>query len=135
MNKKTLIAMTAAAFALTLGAPAVFADPSTTTTSTTTQAPVKAHGGLAKELGLSKDQRKEIKAIRGSAKQEAYAIKSDTTLTDAEKKSKLKDLHRQTKEQVMDVLTPDQQAQLKQIIAERRAARHAAKTAAADDDQ
>ena len=124
MNKTILTAIVAAAIAVTAGATASFADqPSTTSPATSTSAaPVHKGGGLKimKELGLTKDQLKQIKSIRSTEKTKADAIKNDASLSEADKKAKLKTLHKDTRTQMEAVLTPDQLAKLKQLREARR---------------
>src|SRR5258707_15042412 len=65
---------------------------------------------FAKELNLTPDQQAELKSIRENMKQQAQAIKNDSSLTADQKKAKFKELHKSSHEQMMAKLTPDQQA-------------------------
>jgi Spy/CpxP family protein refolding chaperone len=139
MNKTTLTALVATAFALTLAAHATFADDSQPAPPTTAAPTQTGHhlgdGHLIKELGLSKDQLKEIKSIKRGVKAQVENIKNDTTLSAADKKTKLQALRKETRQQVLAILTPDQIAKLKQLRQARREARQngAAPTTGADE--
>ncbi len=73
-------------------------------------------------LNLTDDQKSKIAAIRADNKDQMKAIKKDTTLSDSDRQTKMKELHKSTRAQVWAVLTPDQQ---KQWAAEERARREA----------
>lgn len=68
-----------------------------------------------KSLNLTPDQQTQIAAIRKQSAQEAQAIKQDTSLSDTARQAKLQDLRKNTREQIMCVLTPEQKAKLKQM--------------------
>jgi Spy/CpxP family protein refolding chaperone len=76
-------------------------------------------GGLqaaVESLSLTDDQRAKIKDIFADAKTKHQAVANDSTLTDDQKKAKLKELHEGTLAKVNAVLTPDQQTELKSKI-------------------
>lgn len=75
---------------------------------------------FAKELNLTPDQQAELKTIRENMKQQAQAIKNDSSLTEDQKKAKFKELRKSTHEQMMAKLTPDQQAKFKEMRKEHR---------------
>lgn len=75
---------------------------------------------LAKRLNLTPEQRQQFRQIGRKTKQQAGAIRGDSSLSDADKKQKLQDLRKQTMQQRMAVLTPEQQDELKKIREERR---------------
>ena len=81
---------------------------------------------LAAELNLTDAQKAQLQPILQSARQQAQAIKADTTLTTDARKAKLKDLQKSTRTQMMAILTPAQRVQLKAI---NKAKREAKKTA------
>ena len=68
-------------------------------------------------LGLSADQKTQIKQIRQNEKQQIQAVKADNSLSKDQKKAKLKDLHQSSTSQINGLLTPEQQ----QKFAQRRA--------------
>jgi protein CpxP len=132
MNKPTLIALVASAFAVSLAANISFAaDPGSTGTSAVAPAHKGAH--IIKQLGLSRDQLKQLKSIREASKSKAEAIKTSTTLSEADKKTQLKALHKDTRSQIEAILTPDQLAKLKQLREARRQERKDGGVANADE--
>lgn len=76
---------------------------------------------LTKELNLTPDQQTKIKPIFQQARAQAKTIRQDTTLNQDQKKAKFKELHENTMAQLNGILTPEQQAQLKQLQEQRRA--------------
>lgn len=76
-------------------------------------------------LQLTVEQKKQLRELRLSARDQAAIIRNDPSLTGDQKMAKLKALHASTREQMKAVLTPAQQT----AFAERRAA-HQAKVAA-----
>ena len=76
-------------------------------------------GGLqaaVESLNLTDDQRAKVKDIFADAKTKHQAVANDTSLSDDQKKAKLKELHEGTLAKVNAVLTPDQQTELKSKI-------------------
>jgi len=71
---------------------------------------------LAK-LNLTEEQKSSIKSIAEQAKTTAKSIKDDSSLDKAAKKAKLVELRKDTRAKIMAVLTPDQQQQLKKMMA------------------
>ena len=89
---------------------------------------------FAKELNLTPEQQADLKSIRENMKQQAQAIKNDSSLTADQKKAKFKELHKSSREQMMAKLTPDQQAKFKEMKKEHRGNhRHGRKGEAAPD--
>jgi Spy/CpxP family protein refolding chaperone len=64
-------------------------------------------------LNLTDDQRAKVKDVFADAKTKRQAVFSDTSLSDDQKKAKMKELHEGTLAKVNDVLTPEQQSELK----------------------
>ncbi len=64
-------------------------------------------------LNLTDDQKPKVKDIFADAKAKRQTVWSDSSLTDDQKKAKMKELHAGTMAKLNEVLTPDQQAQLK----------------------
>ena len=124
MQKTNLIALAALSLALTaplLPAFAQSAPPPTT-------APAHGHRGgrlakLADELALTDAQKTQLKPILQDARQQAKAIKDDTTLTPDARKAKMKDLQKSTRSQMLSILTPEQRAKLKSINQAKRQAK------------
>jgi protein CpxP len=66
-----------------------------------------------KDLDLSKDQQKQIDDIHSNAKKEKEKIKNDSTLTEEQKKDKIKQIEKDSKTKVNGLLTPEQKEKLK----------------------
>lgn len=64
-------------------------------------------------LNLTDDQKPKVKDIFADAKSKRQAVFSDSSLTDDQKKAKMKELHDGTMSKLNEVLTPDQQTELK----------------------
>src|SRR5690348_16670636 len=75
---------------------------------------------FAKELNLTPDQQAELKSIRENMKQQAQAIKNDSSLTADQKKAKFKELRKSSHEQMMAKLTPEQQTKFQEMRKEHR---------------
>ena len=67
-------------------------------------------------LNLTDDQKAKVKDIFADARTKYQTVSSDTSLTDDQKKAKMKELHEGTLAKVNAVLTPDQQTELKSKI-------------------
>jgi Spy/CpxP family protein refolding chaperone len=74
-------------------------------------------------LNLTDDQKAKVKDIFADAKAKRQTVGSDSSLTDDQKKAKMKELHAGTMAKLNEVLTPDQQAQLKAKIEAAKAAK------------
>ncbi len=72
---------------------------------------------MLSELNLTKDQISKIKELKSTMKQKRDEINNDQTLTDDQKKGKLKDLRIEQKENLGTILTPDQ---LEKLTLERK---------------
>jgi len=107
-----------------------------TGTAATATAPKAERGSrFAQKLNLTTDQKAEFKSIRENAKQQTESIKNDSSLTAAQKRAKLKELHKSTREQMMSKLTPDQQKTFKQMRKEHRRERAERRKAGATQKQ
>src|SRR5215471_11615756 len=82
------------------------------------------HGeGMFADLNLTDDQKAQIKKIHEDAKAKADAVKADTTLTDADKTTKVREIRKSAMADSRKVLTAEQLAQLKEKMKEHRAAK------------
>jgi Spy/CpxP family protein refolding chaperone len=86
-------------------------------------------------MNLTDDQKTKIKAIRDDAKDQAKAMKKDTSLTDEQRQQKIKQIRMDTRKQVWAVMTPEQQKTWAQEQRERRQAKKAADAPAAAPQQ
>jgi len=75
------------------------------------------------ELNLNDDQKAKVKDIFTEAKAKREAIFQDSSLSEDQKKEKMKALREDTKTKVNAVLTPEQQVQLKEKLEAAKAAK------------
>lgn len=73
---------------------------------------------LADQLGLTEAQRTQIKEISKDARQQAKAIRQDTTLARQQQKEKILQLKQDTITKIKAVLTPEQLQKLNDILAQ-----------------
>ena len=69
---------------------------------------------MMKELNLSKEQRDQMKELHQSMKQKKEDINNDKTLSESQKKAKMKELRREQKEKMNTILTPEQKEKMKE---------------------
>jgi protein CpxP len=107
---------------VSLGLAAALAVPGALAQSQTASAPQTAgkemgmHHGLeaaVQSLNLTDDQKAKVKDIFADAKTKKQALSSDTSLNEEQKKAKMKELHSATMAKLNEVLTPEQQTELK----------------------
>ncbi len=70
---------------------------------------------LTKELSLTKDQQDKIKPILEDQQKQADAIRSDTSLSQQDRMTKMRDLHKSTMDQIKAQLNSDQQTKLDEM--------------------
>jgi Spy/CpxP family protein refolding chaperone len=80
-------------------------------------------GAAMANLNLTDDQKTQIKQIHEGARSRAEAVKNDSSLSADQKEAKLRDIKRDTHQQVEKVLTPDQRKQMQQNMRENRASK------------
>jgi periplasmic protein CpxP/Spy len=74
------------------------------------------HGGLeaaVQSLNLTDDQKAKVKEIFADAKAKHQAASNDASLNEEQKKAKMKELHGAIMAKLNEVLTPEQQTELK----------------------
>lgn len=76
---------------------------------------------MAQKLNLTAAQQSQIQAIFEGSRVQSRQIRSEASLTEAQRKERLKAVHKASRDAVMNVLTPAQQAQLQQMMAQKRA--------------
>jgi Spy/CpxP family protein refolding chaperone len=76
---------------------------------------------LKADLNLTPDQVSKIQAIRQSARTQRQAIMADRSLTPDVRRTRMFDIAKSTHAQIMAVLTPAQQAKLKELRSQRKA--------------
>jgi Spy/CpxP family protein refolding chaperone len=74
-------------------------------------------------LNLTDDQKSKVRDIFADAKAKRQTVWSDSSLTDDQKKAKMKELHAGTMAKLNEVLTTDQQVQLKTKMEAAKAAK------------
>jgi Spy/CpxP family protein refolding chaperone len=90
---------------------------------------------FAEALNLTPQQQTDLKSIRDNERQQAQAIKNDSSLTPDQKKAKFKELRKSSHEQMMAKLTPEQQQKFKEMRKEHRGHRHGRKGEGSDTTQ
>ena len=85
------------------------------------------HGGglqaAVESLNLTDEQKPKVKDIFADAKTKSQAVSSDTTLSEEQKKTKMKELHSGIMAKLNEVLTPEQQTELKNKMEAAKAAK------------
>ncbi len=72
-------------------------------------------GKMMQKLNLTADQQTQMKALHEDMMQQRNAIQNDAGLSQDQKKEKMKELHQTQMEKVNAILTPDQQAKMKEF--------------------
>jgi Spy/CpxP family protein refolding chaperone len=91
--------------------------------STQGQAMHEKHGdqnAMLANLNLTDDQKAQIKQIHEGMRSKTEAVKNDSSLSSDQKEARIRDLRRDTHEQVKKVLTPEQRKQFEQNMREHR---------------
>jgi protein CpxP len=112
--EKMLGGLVSLGLAAALAVPGALAKPQTA--PQTAGKEMGMHGGLeaaVQSLNLTDDQKAKVKDIFADAKTKKQAVSSDTSLNEEQKKAKMKELHSATMAKLNEVLTPDQQTELK----------------------
>ena len=73
---------------------------------------------MVQQLNLTDQQKTQIQGFRQAGRQQAQSIQQDTSLTPEQKRDKIRQLRASTHQQVLGVLTPEQQQQMKQLRSE-----------------
>ena len=131
------IAVALTAFALTAGIPAL-AQQSTTPSGSAqsaqsapaTKADKKAwkkehkehKEKMAKQLGLTADQKKQLKALKQDQHKQMEAVRKDSSLTQEQKQAKFKEIHQSGMQKRDALLTPEQRDKMQHLRAEHEAA-------------
>ena len=76
---------------------------------------------IAKELGLTHEQKSKMKRFSEQHRAEIRAVQDDNALTPEQKRQKLMELHRQHEQFLAGILTPAQKTKWEGLRAERRA--------------
>jgi Spy/CpxP family protein refolding chaperone len=90
-----------------------------TTTEPNAPAAAEAHGKhmrMLEQLNLTDQQKTEIHAIHAKAKTRIQAVKSNSSLTDAQKRARIRRIRQFSRGRIFQVLTVDQRQQLRAEI-------------------
>ena len=109
------------ALAMSVAGLAVYAQQTASTTDSATATQSGSAMQKGGKLQLTPEQKKQLRELRATARDQGAIIRNDQTLSAEQKQSKLKELRSSTRGQMKSILTPEQQ----QIVAEHRAERQA----------
>jgi len=70
---------------------------------------------LSEKLNLTDDQKAKLKPILQDQMQQMKAVREDSSLSEDQKRAKMKSIHESLHDQINAVLTPEQQAKFKQM--------------------
>jgi periplasmic protein CpxP/Spy len=115
--EKMLGGLVSLGLAAALAVPWALAKPQAASTPQAAGKEMGMHGGgleaAVQSLNLTDDQKAKVKDIFADAKTKKQAVTSDTSLSEEQKKAKMNELHTATMTKLNEVLTPDQQTDLK----------------------
>jgi Spy/CpxP family protein refolding chaperone len=95
------------------GAPALRAQTPQSDPGQQTPQHTQRHNDDLASLNLTDDQKAQVQKIHENMKSQMDTVKGDTTLTQDQKHSKMEAIRKESHEQVKQVLTPEQRAQLR----------------------
>jgi len=75
----------------------------------------KSKKEILKELDLSREQKVKLKELNQSMKASKEALENDTTLTEADKKAKLKVLKKEQAQKIQALLTEEQKIKFREL--------------------
>lgn len=67
------------------------------------------------QIDLTEAQKTRIKSVQDAMRVKLQAIKSNTSLTDAQKKARIAEVRKQTNQEIMNILTPVQKQKLQEL--------------------
>jgi protein CpxP len=70
---------------------------------------------LSEKLNLTDDQKAKLKPILQDQMQQMKAVREDSSLSEEQRRAKMKPIHESFHDQINAVLTPEQQAKFKQM--------------------
>lgn len=129
-SKHTLLAVSAALMLLPVGAPAQSPAPQSGNAGQEGAPPdnqqnerrqqQRRQAAIAGKLNLTDDQKQQWVRIQRQTAQEVKAARNDNSLSAEQAQAKLKEIHQQTRRQLMALLSPEQQQELKKLWEEQR---------------
>ncbi len=75
---------------------------------------------MSQQLNLTQDQQTQIRDLLQKQRQQAQSIRQDTSLSTEQRQQQIQQLRQSTHQQVLGVLTPEQQTKLKELEKQRR---------------
>jgi len=75
---------------------------------------------LAQRLDLTGDQKQQWMQIQKQTAQQIRAVRKDDSLSEEQMQARLKEIHKQQRDQILALLTPEQQAELKAFWEEQK---------------
>jgi Spy/CpxP family protein refolding chaperone len=123
MNRISKQLAITASFMLLSVFPALSYAQNTAPDSTQGQAMHEKHGdhnAMMANLNLTDDQKAQVKQIHEGMRSKVEAVNNDPSLSADQKEAKIRDLRRDTHEQVKKVLTPEQRKQFEENMREHR---------------
>ena len=75
---------------------------------------------LAQRLSLTGDQKQQWMQIQKQTAQQIRAVRKDDSLSEEQMQARLKEIHKQQRDQIVALLTPEQQAELKAFWEEQK---------------
>ncbi len=132
--KKSFITLTAALVGAIAPLAAFAADPAPATPAATPGGPGGRGGGfrmspeervkqMKDTLGITDDQAAKIKDLYAKDADKVKALRDDTSLSQDDRRTKMREIMTAAQEEVNKILTPEQQAKWKEELEKRRAAR------------
>ncbi|MCM8759923.1 MAG: hypothetical protein NC906_09170 [Candidatus Omnitrophica bacterium] len=76
--------------------------------------------GLYERLNLTEEQKAKIREIQKSRREQLSALQQDTTLSQEQKREKMRQIMESTQKQMDEVLTPEQRQQMEKLREEMR---------------
>lgn len=74
-----------------------------------------AFEAIAKQLDLSEDQKTSVRPILADMQKQVAALRTDTTLSMADRRAKIKEIRDATGDKLKEVLTPEQYAKWQKL--------------------
>ena len=75
---------------------------------------------LTKKLNLTPDQVTQVKAIEDDTRKQFMALREDTSVAGADKRTKMMDIHKASQDKIRALLTEDQKTKYDALQAEMR---------------
>lgn len=86
--------------------------------------PAKRTEMLTKQLGLTSEQQPKVLDAFKSEQSQMESLRSDTSLSQEDRHSKMMEIHKSTTDQVRSILNPDQQKKFDEMQAKREQWQH-----------